>query len=377
MTFGGLMTPELALMLNAGQEVLWGAVLVFTVANVALSVFDIPLPRGDVIGVGGTLDAIAVALLGPLAAAFSCSVGIVGALALRRNSRGVSDVAQTLIPRLSGVFAASLVYVPFSQIQGLAAWGQDFLGVSVYLAVELVIAQVLTAARTNRSVARLIRGNVYRLAPVMLAQLSTALLALTVYEDMGGWSLLLVVALLLLIRQSYSLLLEIGETYRTTIEVLVQAAEGLGSERQGHAERTAHVAREIAQGCGLTPRQVERVSYAALLHDISAISYGGDDHEARPTSSSVLEGVTFFEDVTGVLRICDGIETEEPVAQEDLLAAFIVALSSDVDAGVHRRVHADEPQSATNRVAPRVPSALKARAVSVAIRLGYRVPAVS
>lgn len=368
---------ELAVGFNLGHDFVWVSIAAFSVAILLLSLFDIPLPRGDIVGVGGTLDAVALVVLGPFAALISCVVGVLGALVFRKTARGVSDVVPAIVPRLAGLGVATVVYALLPEAPG-GRWLPGIVGVSSYLAAELIVAQVLTANRTRRSVTRLVRGNLHRLAPVLLAQLSTALLAVAVYDDMREWSLLLVVALLMLIRQSYSLLLDIGETYRTTVEVLVQAAEGIGSERHGHAERTAQIAREIAMGCGLSPQQVERVSYAALLHDIDALSYGGDSPSGRPTSSSVLEDVPFFENVIDILRICDGIRCDDAAAHElDLLAAFIVALSSDVDAATHTHAHAGDPQDAVDRVAPLVPSDLKARAVWAAIQLGYGVPAVA
>lgn len=369
---------EFAVGLNLGYDFVWVSIASFSAAILLLSLFDIPLPRGDIVGVSGTLDAVALVVLGPLAALISCVVGVLGALAMRRTARGVSDVVPAIVPRLAGLALATLVYVFLTSVVNGDRWLTGIASVSFYLGAELVVAQVLTAVRGRRSVWRLVRGNLHRLAPVLLAQLSTALLAVAVYEDMRQWSLLLVVALLMLIRQSYSLLLDIGETYRTTVEVLVQAAEGLGGERHGHAERTAQIAREIAMGCGLSPQEVERVSYAALLHDIDALSYGGDAPSSRPTSSSVLEDVPFFANVIEILRVCDGIGCQEEGEHElDLLAAFIVALSSDVDAAVHVQAHAGDPQDAVDRVAPLVPSNLKARAVWAAIQLGYSVPAVA
>ena len=62
---------------------------------------------------------------------------------------------------------------------------------------------------------------------------------------MGSWSLIPVVALLLLMRQSYALFLDIRETYRTTVEVLVEAAEsqdrrGVRARRQDGCDREGH-----------------------------------------------------------------------------------------------------------------------------------------
>ncbi len=88
---------------------------------------------------------------------------------------------------------------------------------------------------------------------------------------MGAYSLIPVVALLFLIRQSYAMLQDIRELYRTTVEVLVEAAEAQDVRRVGHAERTASIARTIGTHMGLASGQIERISYAALLHDVDAI----------------------------------------------------------------------------------------------------------
>ncbi len=93
---------------------------------------------------------------------------------------------------------------------------------------------------------------------------------------MGAWSLIPVVALLFLMRQSYAMLLDIRELYRTTVEVLVEAAEAKMHGRVGHAERTAAAARAIAMRIGLSAQRVERISYAALLHDVDAIGSTSD-----------------------------------------------------------------------------------------------------
>lgn len=364
--------------LNFGQQFAWTSLASFSVAIFVLSLFDIPLPRGDVIGVSGTLDAVSLAVLGPIAAAISCTVGVLGAIAVRRTGRVGLPLIPAIVPRFAGLVAASSIYLLSQEVSGVLAWAIDVLGVTLYLAAELMVAQMLTAVRTRRSLLRLVRGNLDRLAPVLLAQLSTAVLAVAVYEDMREWSLLLVVALLLLIRLSYSLLLDIGETYRTTVEVLVEAAEGIGTAQHGHAERTAHIARQIAMACGLPPGQVERVSYAALLHDIDALSSECNASRDHPSSSAVLEGVPFFENVIDILRVCDGVQSIDQVERElDLLAAFIVALSSDVDSVTHPLAHPNDSRDLTDCVAPVVPRGLKARAVAAAIQLGYSVPAVA
>lgn len=376
------MTPSVAdgvhwlTLLDLGREVAWVSILVFMVASLALGFFDIPLPRGDYVGVGATLDIVALAVLGPVPAVLCSVIGVLPGVIPRRSGSRARNASFALVSRLSGLVVALATYTAVPEFAGAALWIRHALAVGAYILVEFVSVQLAAAARTGRRFLGLLEGNAYRLAPLMLAQLSTALLAIMVYGHMGVWSLVLVIALLLLIRQSYALLLEISETYLQTISVIVQAAEGVDSEREGHAERTAQIAREIAAACGLSSRQVERLSYAALLHDIDTLSQGSADGAGRPSPSAILEGIPFFEDVVRILSVFDG-RVREDVQPEELLSAFIVALASEIDAGVHRGAHSGERQATLASVSPLVPQHLKARAVSAAIRMGHGVPAVT
>jgi hypothetical protein len=236
-------------------------------------------------------------------------------------------------------------------------------------------------------------------APLLVAQWSASVLLLITYVGIGEttrgqgshlgmslYSLVPVVALLFLIRQSYAMLMDIRELYRATVEVLVEAAEGQDARRQGHSERTAAAARAIAMRIGLPASRVERISYAALLHDVDAISNTSDlverDDQSGPvlavgTSSAVFEGVHFFDDVLPIIRICDGYLPDGPPHDEDLLAGLIVAIASDVDAAGNADVASAHAGNSVDRVAPWVSPSAKSVVVGAALALGYQIPAVS
>ena len=212
----------------------------------------------------------------------------------------------------------------------------------------------------------------------MAAQVSASVLATITYPDMQAWSLVLVVALLLLLmRQSLALLLEIRETYRTTVEVLVEVAEHQDARRRGHGERTAHIAREIAMRMGLSATDVERVSYASLLHDIDALAEQTEvSASATGQSAQVFAGTAFFDDVLPVLRLCDGAGVDGDYVDAYLTTAMLVSLASDVDAATNEAAAAAHGGSSVARVSSVVPPAVKARVVSAALELGYQTPAV-
>jgi hypothetical protein len=169
----------------------------------------------------------------------------------------------------------------------------------------------------------------------------------------------------------------VRETYRSTVEVLVEAAESQDARRAGHADRTAVLARAIAERAGLSAADVETTSYAALLHDLGELAEQPvrDAIETRHASAAdIVAGVDFFKSVVPVLRVCDGDFSEN--RDEELLCAMIVALASDIDCAYHHDAGLAHGRRLLDIVASGVPSETKARAVGAALLLGYRIPAV-
>ena len=381
--------PQFGFGLNAVNiSVLW-----FFFAILVLDSFDISLPRGDSIGVSGALTAAAIILIGPGWASAICIASVIvtnlarhGADMRRRSLAAVLARSAALVAATMTAFILSLRPEMYDSLLGAA------LVPLAYLLTDLVAAQVVAAVGTGRPIGRLLRGNLRVQAPLILAQLSASVLLLITYQGMGDgismgfWSLIPAVALLFLIRQSYAMLLDIRELYRTTVEVLVEAAEAQDARRVGHAERTSATARAIAMRVGLSASRVERISYAALLHDIDAIGDTSEliahDDKGSPvsavgSSSAVFEGVHFFDDVLPIIRICDGYLSEEPPSEDDLQSGLIVALASDVDAAVHTDVASAHVGNSVDRVSPRVSASVKSSVVGAALALGYRIPAVN
>lgn len=83
--------------------------------------------------------------------------------------------------------------------------------------------------------------------------------------------LLFTVLPLLLLRQSYLSKLELVRVNKDLLRVLIKAIETRDPYTSGHSLRVSTLARAIAEDMGLSPRQVERVETAALLHDIGKI----------------------------------------------------------------------------------------------------------
>lgn len=360
------------------SEPTWLALAWVLLAVLLLDFFDISLPRGDSVGVAGALVGAALVLAGPIRA---LAISVISALVAHSVRRGAGQPRRLLIVLASRSLALIAgTFALYAYPRYWSSMGEFTLIPGVFLVTELIAAQALAGATSGRPLLRLLRGNAASQAPLIAAQWSAAaLLLLTYSRGMGYWSLIPVAILLLLIRQSYAQFLEIRETYRTTVEVLVEAAETQDLRRVGHADRTAAVARAIAMRMGLSPASVERLSYAALLHDIGELSDAAiredESSDARLHSAAIVHGVEFFSPVEPVLRICDG-DAGPMEDSDDLLAALIVALASDIDCGQNQEAANAHRYATLDAVASRVPSGAKARVVAAAIELGFRVPSV-
>ena len=349
-------------------------VAVFFAATLLVDFYDIARPRGDSIAISGPLVTLAIleyGLWGAVAVGLGSSLVVHGFRWVRHRD---TTIVGELLVRATSIALAAL------SASGLSRVGLDVLGIAVvptvYLMTEMFLRQVLVSRHRNRSLRRLMAGNLTRQGLLFAAELSVSALAVLTYSSMGAWSAVPVVALLLLMRQAYSMLLEIRETYLNTVSVLVEAAESQTPGLSGHGERTAAIARAIGEECGLSTADIERISYAAMLHDIGRISDTDDVDPSAVDSASLLEGVPFFEHVVPILHVTDG-ELRESPREMDLLAGFIVALASDIDSASHLDARGFEGGSRVVRVAPIVPSRMKALVVAAAVGLGHSVPAIS
>lgn len=76
---------------------------------------------------------------------------------------------------------------------------------------------------------------------------------------------------IILVRQLYRTTVELTTVTEELLELMVAAIEARDAYTSGHSRRVALASEIIARAIGLTPAEVERVSVAALLHDVGKI----------------------------------------------------------------------------------------------------------
>lgn len=105
---------------------------------------------------------------------------------------------------------------------------------------------------------------------------------------------------------------ELQRSFKETIQALVKALEAKDVYTRGHSERVTQFARNLAEDLGLSDTEVERVTQAALLHDIGKIGMRLEalnkpgkltDEETQMFRNHPLLGKQILESVTALKGI--------------------------------------------------------------------------
>jgi putative nucleotidyltransferase with HDIG domain len=237
----------------------------------------------------------------PAAVIFMLFTGLVGEFLIRKKEprRAIFNVAQYVVSTAVGGWAFAAVgglaiaqttaspAPPFSpQFIPFIAFGAVFLSIN-HLAVSLAIAlsQDLPFSRVwLRLIGRSGTNMVYDLALSPVA-IGVAYL----YVEFWVFGLFLFFWVLFFIRHLYATNLRLQQTNRDLVRALVKAIETRDPYTSGHSLRVSALAKSIADGCGLSPRRVEWIETAALLHDIGKIEAVFTDILMKPSSLSAEE----------------------------------------------------------------------------------------
>jgi HD-GYP domain-containing protein (c-di-GMP phosphodiesterase class II) len=114
------------------------------------------------------------------------------------------------------------------------------------------------------------RNTVHALVYDVLAAPVVVLLAL-VFARTGPFGAICLSIPLFGVRQLYSTTAKLEQVNQELLQLMVKAIEARDPYTSGHSRRVAHYSKIIARAIGLTPKRIERVGTAALLHDVGKI----------------------------------------------------------------------------------------------------------
>src|SRR5262249_41538322 len=92
-----------------------------------------------------------------------------------------------------------------------------------------------------------------------------------VYLNWGSGAVIVAIVPILIARQAFKSYLMLAAAQEQTIETLIRALEAKDPYTAGHAQRVAKFSEYIGEELTLGPRRMERLRYAALMHDIGKL----------------------------------------------------------------------------------------------------------
>ncbi|MDY0340169.1 MAG: hypothetical protein RBS17_03030 [Coriobacteriia bacterium] len=296
---------------SAGAALDAGAIGGLALAFLTVRPLTLHLPQGDQVPITLVVGLVGLFLLGTgevLAAALAA--GAIDAV-LRMSLEGVDASRDRLVDVVRSVSVLALL-TPCQLLVGPDVMsptaGEVVLiaGMSVGALYALVDICTLAAQQWIAGGAEVFQGVVSllrSLGSVYMMHIAMAAVALRVYPSLGVWGLLVILLLTLILQNSFNLYLRIRRAYAQTIRALAHAAELDRPQDAGHAERVADLAVGVGRVRGLAGADLERVGYAALLHDVGRIGCDIEDAEGlyRARGAEIVGAVPFLEGVAPLI----------------------------------------------------------------------------
>jgi putative nucleotidyltransferase with HDIG domain len=143
--------------------------------------------------------------------------------------------------------------------------------VVVVLAVNALLIGAAVALTTETKFGSLLKKAVLSTSPLALLLAVFAFYLAWLSANLGLVGTAGMVLPLLAVRQLYRTTIELTSVTEELLDLMVAAIEARDPYTSGHSKRVANTSTILARAAGLTNAQVERVTVAALLHDVGKI----------------------------------------------------------------------------------------------------------
>jgi HD-GYP domain-containing protein (c-di-GMP phosphodiesterase class II) len=143
--------------------------------------------------------------------------------------------------------------------------------VTVFLLINTMAVATAVGLADGSGIFRMwIKGNAASLAYDVVA-IPVVYAFARAYVDWGEWGIAVLCALVVGLRFTYQSKHQLETTNKELLELFVHTVEYRDPYTSGHSQRVSKYSRIIGQIVGLSPKEVDRISKAALLHDVGKI----------------------------------------------------------------------------------------------------------
>jgi len=314
----------------------WGLAVALAVSAIVLGLFSVWLPRGDFVDTTAAISFAAGAVLQPVVSVLVVTCARIVVSLARPRGLGFWPVMENISRRallMSLVYAVVRPGVPTTDAETYLRLG---VAVVCFFVVDLLLEQVHSSIRLHTPYLRGLLGTLRMQGWIVAAQMSVGALTVLLLDSLGPWSLAISSGLLLVMRQSFALLLEVRASYTSTVEMLARSIEAYDPSRRGHAERVSRMVGDTGRTLGIPSRRLENLVYAALFHDVGRLGTDDLEDQAPYRSSEVLSNVGFLAGAVPMLQILDtAAEADASLDEQDLVGAYLIAYFSALDSEVN------------------------------------------
>jgi HD domain-containing protein len=131
----------------------------------------------------------------------------------------------------------------------------------------VALSYVVESGRVEREVLQGIRSSLGQMVPFALL----GVLLGRLYLSLGPAVVLLTIVPILIAREMFASYVRVKESHDETVGMLIRALEAKDRYTSGHSERVADYARYIGEELDFMPARLERLRFAALMHDIGKL----------------------------------------------------------------------------------------------------------
>lgn len=132
------------------------------------------------------------------------------------------------------------------------------------------VAAAISLAENRKFLRTWLEGNLAGL-PYDVAAIPIVYAFARAYVDWGGFGIAALALTVIGVKFTYQHKYQLETTNRELLELFVQTVEFRDPYTSGHSQRVSRYSRIIAGICGLSQKEIERISKAALLHDVGKI----------------------------------------------------------------------------------------------------------
>ena len=259
---------------TSSVEVTPGAVLAFVIAGLALELSVHRVATGTATASMGFIVFLGSALVfGPAWGTLITCLSNGGAQVLNRKRplRIAFNAAQTSVSLLAGAGVYALVGGQFPPGSFVGTLPQFAAFVLTFFLVNSSAVSGVIALSEGLPFPEVWMRNTLRLASYDIVSSTFGLAIAFVYTHYGLWGLAGLLVPILFIRHTYSVNLQLQDTNRELLALMVKAIEARDPYTSGHSQRVAELAGALAKDMHLGLKEVENISTAALLHDVGKI----------------------------------------------------------------------------------------------------------